>query len=442
MASAVSVFGLLLGVASSVAVGVALWQRDRAAAPDRAASLAFDVVDFGTAQVSKLTLPPDRLALVIESNNDSTIADVRASDAAINAAVNTAAADEASGDHVSFDRQQIGSKLWSFAALRCSDEEGCSAIVAGVASSSFWEFGLARWYWGAASTLLIALASFVAARWLVGRSLRPIEMMRIELESITATHLDHRVSVTNGRDEVERLGSTVNATLDRLEQAVGANERFVADAAHELRSPLTGVRLALELEGTNASRPLLDDALQEVDRAIDLIDDLLTMAKRPSTRSIRTSVDLNELLAEEIGAFRLRFPNVTVIVDANVSPQSTTELGPVMVTVDREGVRRVVRNIFDNAAFYGRDRVQTGLATNATTTTISIDDNGPGIAVGDRIRVFDRFTRLDSSRARETGGTGLGLAIAMEIVHDHGGRIDVGEAPLGGARFAVTLPRV
>ena len=209
VASSVSVFGLLLGMASSVAVGVALWQRDRAAAPDRAASLAFDVVDFGTDQISKLALPKDRLALVIESNSESTVANVRVSDATIEAAVNTAAADEASGDQVSFDRQQIGSRLWSFAALRCSDEEGCSAIVAGVASPSFWEFGSARWYWGVMGTLLIALASFAAARWLVGRSLRPIEMMRLELESIMATRLHRRIGVTNGGDEVEHLGTTV-----------------------------------------------------------------------------------------------------------------------------------------------------------------------------------------------------------------------------------------
>ena len=437
-------------MASSVAVGVALWQRDRAAAPDRAASLAFDVVDFGTDQISKLALPEDRLALVIESNNESTVANVGVSDATIEAAVNTAAADEASGDQVSFDRQQIGSRLWSFAALRCSNEEGCSAIVAGVASPSFWEYGFARWYWGVMGTLLIALASFAAARWLVGRSLRPIEMMRLELESITATRLHHRVRVTNGGDEVEHLGTTVNATLDRLERAVGANERFVADAAHELRSPLTGVRLALELESGQGSRPLLADALQEVDRAIHLVDDLLTMAKRPSSGESRTPVRVSELLSEEIGPFRLRFPNVTINVSNNTGNNVNGETESDSLMIDREGIRRVIRNLLDNAAFYGRGAVQVTMAsgspshppTGPPSFTLAIDDDGPGIAADDRSRIFDRFTRLDSSRARETGGSGLGLAIAIEIIHDHGGQIHVDDSPLGGARFTVTLPRV
>ena len=217
---------------------------------------------------------------------------------------------------------------------------------------------------------------------------------------------------------------------------------------------LTGVRLALELESGRGSRPLLADALQEVDRAIHLVDDLLTTAKRPSSGESRTPVRVSELLSEEIGPFRLRFPHVTINVSNNTSNNTSnkmkgeTESDSLMI--DREGIRRVIRNLLDNTAFYGRGAVQVTMASGSpshppsgpSSFTLAIDDDGPGIAAEDRSRIFDRFTRLDSSRARETGGSGLGLAIAMEIIHDHGGQIHVDDSPLGGARFTVALPRV
>ena len=222
----------------------------------------------------------------------------------------------------------------------------------------------------------------------------------------------------------------MTSALEALQRLRDGNERFVADAAHELRSPLTGVRLALEMEVAKGSQPLLADALIEVDRATRLVDDLLVLAKRPSNPR-RVDVDLDDLLNDEVNTFRLRFPDVRIEMSAS----------PARLKGDPDALRRVTRNLLDNAAFYGRGRISVATAFDADTNAVMlrVDDDGPGIAPTDRERVFDRFTRLDSSRSRTTGGSGLGLAIVKEIVDDHLGQILVSDAPLGGTRMTLTF---
>jgi signal transduction histidine kinase len=132
-----------------------------------------------------------------------------------------------------------------------------------------------------------------------------------------------------------------------------------------------------------------------------------------------------------VARFSIRHPKVRI----------DCQSAPVRVSIDREAMRRVVGNLLDNAAFYGRGHVALTLEASPSTTQLHVDDDGPGIKPADRQRVFERFTRLDSSRARSTGGSGLGLAIAKEIADDHHATITISDSSLGGARFTVTFPR-
>jgi signal transduction histidine kinase len=302
--------------------------------------------------------------------------------------------------------------------------------VTGASTPTLRTYFIARWLFGLLAAVMGGLCSFLAAFWLVGRSLRPIESMRKELASITSSNLDQRITLTRSGDEVERVGITLNETLDRLDHAVKANERFVADAAHELRSPLTGIRLALEIESANKPVSLLNDALVEVDRATRLVDDLLLLANRSSSHGKPTELDLRDVVREEAARFQIRHPKVRID-----SPSPSTP--PATVSVDREAVRRVIANLLDNAAFYGQGHVAVSLEVTASSTQLHVDDDGPGIKPAERERVFERFTRLDSSRARSTGGSGLGLAIAKEIADDHHATITISDSSLGGARFTV-----
>ncbi|MCW2499111.1 MAG: hypothetical protein JWN87_787, partial [Frankiales bacterium] len=224
--------------------------------------------------------------------------------------------------------------------------------------------------------------------------------------------------VAGGDDEVARLGHTLNDLLSALRQLVARQQGFVADAAHELRSPVASMRVQLDVArahpGTVDLPALLLDLGQEVDRLSALTDDLLALARaedRP--RGPAHEVDLRSL--------------------AGAEGESAPVLG------DPVALARLVDNLLTNARRYGTDvRVTTGC--DGGQAVLDVDDNGPGIAVADRDRVFDRWVRLDSSRARVAGGAGLGLALVREIARAHGGDVRVEDSPLGGARLRVILP--
>ncbi len=433
VASMVGLLAALLALSVAVAAGVASWQRERSSAPDRAESLAFDVADLGNKimdEVEGMYVPRGQLALVLDDDGLATVADSDVNNRVVKRSLNSAVLDAARGEFVSFSAEQVDGVSWSFASLLCADQDLCSTIVTGASTPTLRTYLLARWPFGLLAAVVGGLCSFLAAFWLVGRSLRPIESMRKELASITSSNLDQRITLTRSGDEVERVGITLNETLDRLDHAVRANERFVADAAHELRSPLTGIRLALEIESTNKPFSLLNDALVEVDRATRLVDDLLLLANRSSSHGKQTELDLRDVVREEVARFQIRHPKV------RIDSPSVSDT-PATVSIDCEAVRRVIANLLDNAAFYGRGHVAVSLEVTGSSTQLHVDDDGPGIKPADRERVFERFTRLDSSRARSTGGSGLGLAIAKEIADDHHATITISDAPLGGARFTV-----
>ncbi|WP_232329354.1 sensor histidine kinase [Nocardia violaceofusca] len=286
---------------------------------------------------------------------------------------------------------------------------------------------------------IVVLAAAAATYLLVGRSLRSVEAIRERVARIGATELSERVPVPAPRDEIARLAETMNDMLARVEAGHRAQRRFVGDASHELRSPLATVTAALELA---RHRPEIVDAelidgtlLPEAERMRRLIDDLLTLAAADEQGlELRTGdVDLDDIAQSAAAAARLRGERTV-----------ETDIRPTRIVGDPERLARALRNIVDNALAHARSRIVIAVAENsepgASAARIVVDDDGPGIPAADRMRVFDRFVRLEADRSRTTGGSGLGLAIVAEIVAAHGGAVHVAESPWGGARFVVELP--
>ena len=284
---------------------------------------------------------------------------------------------------------------------------------------------------------LIALVAAVA--WvLVGRALRPVDAMRAEVDEITGSTMHRRVPEPATGDEIGRLARTMNAMLGRLDASATQQRRFVSDASHELRSPVAAIRTSLEVARRRPDRAdwpaVADTTLAEEARLEALLDDLLLLAAHDENGSdpIRpTPVDLTALATTEARRPR-RVPVEVVHWPADGEPLEIAAL--------EDQLAHAVSNLVDNAARYASSAVQITLSCFDDTVRIMVDDDGPGIAPADRERVFERFTRLDDSRARAQGGSGLGLAVVRAIVSRHHGRIRIDDSPLGGARFVVELP--
>jgi signal transduction histidine kinase len=288
--------------------------------------------------------------------------------------------------------------------------------------------------WGV--PLLVALVGAIA--WfVVGRALRPVEAMRAEVAEITAQDLGRRVPVPRARDEIGRLATTMNDMLDRLQHSAERERRFVADASHELQSPLASSLADLEVALAHPESTQWEATARAVvadnERMTRLVGDLLFLAQSDNngaSQPRRTLVDLDDVVREEVS--RLRPPEGLVVDVSGVSPAE--------VRGDADQLARVVRNLLENAGRYARTAITVTVSTNGTgRTELTVADDGPGVPADQRDRIFERFTRLDDSRSRATGGTGLGLAIAREIVESHRGTIDLDESA-SGARFVVHLP--
>ncbi|SDH45961.1 sensor histidine kinase [Nonomuraea jiangxiensis] len=278
------------------------------------------------------------------------------------------------------------------------------------------------------SALLLALMGW--ASWYgVGRVLAPVERIRTGLERISAEDLSRRIEVPATRDEVEELAATVNDTLGRLEDAVERHRRFVSDASHELRTPITALTVRLEagLEGLDAEdwRAALDEAY----RLSDIVQDLLLMARLDAgAQPPEERLDLGRLVADEIARRPARLP-------------VTTDIEPgVHIRGSRLQLCRLLTNLLSNADRYGDTVVAVSVRACGDMAEVRVVDDGPGIPVEMRERVFERFTRLDRARSRDTGGSGLGLPIARDIATAHGGTLTVEEGP--GARLLLRLPLV
>ncbi|MFB7291303.1 sensor histidine kinase [Actinacidiphila glaucinigra] len=279
--------------------------------------------------------------------------------------------------------------------------------------------------------LPVMLAVVWTVTWLGARNaLRPVEAIRAEMEAITSsTDLSRRVPVPPARDEVARLARATNETLKALQAAVERQRRFVADASHELRSPIAALRTELEVAAAHPALLDLDSAVDDVTRLQALASDLLLLARFDAGEETPLEpVALDELAREKVA---LRPGAVPVTVEA---PETVTVRG------DRQGLERVLDNLLDNARRHATGSVAVRVTRDARWAVLEVTDDGPGIPEADRERVFDRFIRLDESRTRDAGGAGLGLAIVRDIVHRHGGYADAGSAPQGGALLRVRLP--
>lgn len=275
-----------------------------------------------------------------------------------------------------------------------------------------------------------------ATTWfVVGRTLRPVERIRGEVERISGSSLERRVPEPATRDEVGRLARTMNAMLGRLQDASDRQEQFVGDASHELRSPLASLRQAAEVAhahpGALPEGELAETVLAESGRMQVLVDQLLalTRAGEGRARAPRAEVDLDDLVLAEVR----RVARSGLATD-------TTGVGAGRVHGDPLALARVVRNLVDNAARHAATQISVSVADVGETVVLAVEDDGPGVPPADRERVFERFVRLDEARARDAGGSGLGLAIVRAVVSGHGGSVAVEAGALGGARFVVRLP--
>jgi signal transduction histidine kinase len=282
--------------------------------------------------------------------------------------------------------------------------------------------------------ILLAVVAVTAWR-IVGRALRPVDAIRREVAEIGEHDLARRVPEPPVDDEIGRLAKTMNQMLDRLETSAERQRRFVADASHELQSPLAASRAELDVALAHPEaaqwKQTATDLVADNQRMTRLVQDLLFLARRDGTMppAPTTLIDLDDIVWSEMA--RQRVPE-GITVD-------TTGVTAVEVRGDAEQLARVLRNLLDNAGRHAHSRIAVELRADATGVTLAVADDGPGVPAEARERIFERFSRLDDSRSRFTGGTGLGLAIAREIVEAHQGTIVLDPAA-AGARFVVRLP--
>lgn len=282
---------------------------------------------------------------------------------------------------------------------------------------------------------LVILALVMVLWWLTGRALRPIEAIRAEVAGIGARDLHRRVPVPAADDEVARLAHTMNEMLERVEDSAHRQRRFLADASHELRSPLTRMRTELEVDLAHPADadPLATHAalLAETIGLQHLTEDLLLAARTDEGVAAGTHVvvDLDDVVL--LVARRLRTENRAVVDISGVSA------GRVMG--DRDMLARAVVNLADNAARHAASVIAFGLCTEGDSVTLTVADDGPGVPASERERIFERFARVDDARRSGDGGTGLGLAIARDIAELHGGTL-VLDPTAEGTTFTLTLP--
>ena len=292
---------------------------------------------------------------------------------------------------------------------------------------------------GLLAALPLLVAGAAALTWiLAGRALRPVEAIRAEVESISGSTLDRRVPVPDSGDEVARLARTMNAMLDRLEDASARQQRFVADASHELRSPVAAIRTELEVAQRTAASgdwPVVAERLLAEEARLEaVIADLLLLATLDEGAPIPEAVPV-DVAAEAREEARRRAPDRTgVVVDVD-APAAAVVRG------NRTQLRRALANLLDNAGRHARTTVRLSVHERDGRVRVLVDDDGPGIPAADRERVFERFVRLDDHRARGgVGGAGLGLSLVRRIADRHHGTAIVDTAPLGGTRVVLDLP--
>jgi signal transduction histidine kinase len=325
---------------------------------------------------------------------------------------------------------------YTMVARRVDGAGPVSLVVAGRSTEQVQRAtGISLGLLSVAVPLVVVLLSVTV--WIsIGRALRPVEAMRREADEITSALLDRRLPIPPGSDEIPRLAVTINEMLDRIQRSHERQRQFVSDASHELRSPLAVIRQSAEVArsypGRVSTADLADDVLAESRRLEGLVNALLVLARLDDAGVVTdsTPVDLDDIVLREAGRVRA-VPGLTV--DVSHVSGGQVRGGAVLLG-------QVVRNLVDNAVRHAASRIMIAVREDRDWVEMTVEDDGDGIAPAERERVFDRFVRLDSARAREAGGAGLGLAIVRNIVELAHGTVAVDSSACGGARFTVRLP--
>lgn len=318
-------------------------------------------------------------------------------------------------------------------AVGAASPSGTVAVFAGVSLTEAEHVlgHLTRLLFGGLVVVLLVVAG---VSWLVtGWALRPVDAIREEVDKLSDQHLDLRVPVPAHQDEVHRLALTMNRMLERLQAATDRQRAFIADASHELRSPLASLRTQLEVAAAHPeafdTAELVRDTLADALRLEELSTDLLQLAKLDAGATLGVElVNVGTVLSELVGKRRLTEVSVRLEIDENAA-----------VNISRSAFEQVVTNLLDNALRHAESEVLLRVEVADTAVNVTVLDDGAGVPVSDRERVFERFVRLDSSRSRDEGGTGLGLAIARELARAAGGDVSVVDS-MKGAAFRLTLP--
>lgn len=303
-----------------------------------------------------------------------------------------------------------------------------------------------RRYWlflgstAAVSIAAVALLGILLARWLA----RPIDQLEEAAVALGKGELGSRVDDPKGPEELKALANSFNRTAARLQELVSSQDAFVADASHQLRTPLTGLRLRLENLEPDVAEPAredLDAAIAEVDRMARMVDGLLTLARadRGERGSPLAPVDVRPIIDERIATW-------TPFAEERGIVLTNAVAGATWVVADGDRLTQVVDNLVANALDALTEGSVTVWAvareTEPPTVEIHVTDNGPGMTPHERSRAFDRFWRADPRRSGDFGGSGLGLPIVAKLVRADGGTVRLDETPGGGLDAVVTLPAV
>lgn len=284
-------------------------------------------------------------------------------------------------------------------------------------------------------TLLAALG----ASWLVaGRALRPLRQVARTADDIGSSRdFGRRLPAQRSRDDVARLSASFNSMLEQLQDSFESQRRFVADASHELRTPLTTIQgnAGLLAHGPAIAEPVrraaAADIAEESARMSRLVDRMLTLARADSGLKLELApLEIEPLVTEVVRQASAVHAHKSVDVEA----------APVAIAADADAIRQLLWILLDNAFKHAKSHIAVRIAAEGDWARLSVGDDGPGIPIADRERVFERFYKADPARARSGQGAGLGLSIARWITDQHGGRILAGESAYGGASLYVDLP--
>jgi signal transduction histidine kinase len=287
---------------------------------------------------------------------------------------------------------------------------------------------------------VVTIGGGFGAYWIAGLALRPVKEMSEAVTLISATTLSTRLAVPEPRDELRDLANSFNAMLNRLEQAFEQQSRFVADAAHELRTPLATLLTNLEVAGRNSNTTLNDyqKLFQTVERAVarleSLVKALLLLATEKQTL-VTTEVALLPLMEEVLSSLQ-------PVAEAHQVMLCMNTVTTASLCGDEHLLALIFRNLIENAIRYNRPSgtVTVNIANEPTSVAIRISDTGIGIVPEKQNHIFERFYRIDLSRSRHRGGAGLGLSIVKHLLDLHNGTVSLKSSSMEGSTFLVVLP--